>query len=179
MKKLSCSYKKKLLNEDSKMLKHTQEINVDQITSQVDILQRYILGYGIDIVNIQDFSKLLNLVKSQHLNCYFTLGEIAAAGNGVNYIKKLAGRFALKEAVMKALGIGWGNGVSFTDIEIFNKTTGEPYILLKRELAKLEKQKNITEWFVTTSHTSSVAIASAIAVNNFNYDENIIVMKET
>ncbi len=125
----------------------------------------YIRGYGMDIVDVKDFSEILNHANSKYLDQYFTLLELKKISiHDANRLERLAGRFALKEAVMKALGVGWGNGVTFTDVEVLNKSTGEPFIQLKGKLAEIEKSKKITSWFVTVSHISTIAIASAIAI---------------
>lgn len=142
------------------------ETDVNNNIVQVDNLNRHIRGYGIDIVDVDDFSRVLKIYKkTEHLTRYFTVTELNKVCNDINRIEKLAGRFAIKEAVMKALGCGWGNGVSFTDIEVSNELSGKPTIILRRKLVLIEKKKNINEWFITLSHTNLITIASAIAVN--------------
>jgi holo-[acyl-carrier protein] synthase len=91
-----------------------------------------------------------------------------AAGDGITRIQRLAGKFAVKEAIMKALGTGWGNGVSFTDIEVITLMSGEPTVRLHRKLALLEKTKAISEWLVSITHTDYLAMASVIGINNTN-----------
>ena len=145
------------------------ENNINNTKAQIGNSNGYIRGHGIDIVNVEDFSRILKIAKKpEYLTCYFSTLELNKASNDINRIEKLAGIFAIKEAVMKALGCGWGNGVSFTDIEISNKLSGKPIIILRRKLALIEKQKNINEWFITLSHTNLIAVASVIAVNNIS-----------
>ena len=67
---------------------------------------------------------------------------------------------------MKALGMGWGNGIAFTDVEVITLDTGAPTVLLRRKLAFLEQERAIVGWHVSVSHTSSVAVASVIAISN-------------
>ncbi len=71
-----------------------------------------VAGHGLDIVDITDFSRLLHEPASKFLDRHFTEAERRDAGEGVNQSQKLAGRFAVKEAVMKALDVGWGDGIS-------------------------------------------------------------------
>jgi holo-[acyl-carrier protein] synthase len=70
----------------------------------------------------------------------------------------------VKEAVMKALGVGWGNGIAFTDVEVITIESGAPTVKLKRKLATLEQERGIAGWFVSVSHTSAIAVASVIAI---------------
>ena len=125
-----------------------------------------VVGHGLDVVDIEDFSRLLKKTASNFLDRHFTDAEIAAAGGGVNQAQKLAGRFAVKEAVLKAFGVGWGNGIAFTDVEVITLRTGAPTVALHRKLAELETQNGISGWLVSVSHTSTVAVASVIAVSS-------------
>ncbi len=124
---------------------------------------RLILGHGVDIVDINDFKRLLSEPLKQFLNRTFTESEIMSSGVGENQIHKLAGRFAVKEAILKTLGIGWGDGVAFTDVEVITLRTGAPTVRLYRNLLQIESQRGIVAWVVSTSHTSSTALASVIA----------------
>ncbi len=67
---------------------------------------------------------------------------------------------------MKALGMGWGNGVAFTDVEVITLDTGAPTVLLRRKLAAQERERAIVGWLVSVSHTSTVAVASVIAISD-------------
>lgn len=123
-----------------------------------------ILGHGVDIVDIIDFNRLFTETMLPFLNRNFTEVEIASAGTGINRIAKFAGRFAVKEAALKALGIGWGDGIAFTDVEVVTLETGAPTLRLYRRLAELEEKHQIIDWLVSTSHTSTIAFASVIAL---------------
>ena len=123
-----------------------------------------VVGHGLDVVDVVDFSRLLCEPARSFLDRHFTVDELAAAGNGVVQVQRLAGRFAVKEAVLKALGVGWGNGVAFTDVEVITLETGAPTIMLKRKLAAIEQERGIIGWLVSVSHSGAVAVASVIAV---------------
>lgn len=125
-------------------------------------------SHGIDLVDIQDFSRLFEESISNYLNLYFSKNELLAAGDGVTRIQRLAGKFAVKEAVMKALGTGWGNGVSFTDVEVVTLTSGEPKVKLHRNLASIAEKRLISRWLVSISHTNNLAMASVIALRSIN-----------
>jgi holo-[acyl-carrier protein] synthase len=125
---------------------------------------RYVIGHGIDLVDLEDFSQLLRPPAGDFLDRHFTEAELAAAGEGINRASRLAARFAMKEAVMKALGAGWGDGIAFTDVEIFTQPSGAPSVQLHRRLEELRREREIDDWLVSASHSKSMVVASAIAV---------------
>ena len=127
-------------------------------------MNRSAVGHGLDIVDIDHFSILMKEPARNYLDRYFSDEELLASGGGVTQVQKLAGRFAVKEAVMKALGVGWGNGISFTDVEVITLESGVPTVKLKRQLAVLEQKRSISGWLVSVSHTHAISIASVIAI---------------
>lgn len=134
---------------------------------QGDCLNRgFLVGHGLDIVDIADFSRLLRYPAKDYLDRYFTKAEMEAAGDGVTRIQRLAGRFAVKEAVLKALGTGWGNGIAFTDVEVVTLESGAPTVVLKRKLSELAQAQTLSRWLVSVSHTNTVAVASVIAIGS-------------
>lgn len=123
-----------------------------------------VMGHGIDVVDLAEFSKMMQAPALAHLDRIFTPEELAAAGTGQGQLQKLASRFAIKEAVLKSLGVGWGDGIAFTDVVVTSMPSGSPMVVLRRELAKLQRDRGISSWMVTASHTSAVAVASAVAL---------------
>jgi holo-[acyl-carrier protein] synthase len=117
----------------------------------------------VDVVDIAAFSRLLEGC-AQSPSRHFTNAELAEIGESGNKNERLAGRFAIKESVMKALGVGWGDGIAFTDIEVSANDRGAPNVILRRKLLELQNQMAISRWSVSASHTGSVAFASAIAL---------------
>ena len=118
-----------------------------------------------DVVDIADFSRLMTVPARAFLDRYFTKSELASIGDGVNQVEKLASRFAIKEAVLKALGVGWGDGIAFTNVEVVTLSSGAPTVRLHRLLEALENEREIAGWLVSASHTSGVAVASVIAMS--------------
>jgi holo-[acyl-carrier protein] synthase len=133
-------------------------------TVPLEGIRDILVGHGIDIVELGDFSRLLKEPARAFLNRHFTENELADAGSGATQAEKLAGRFALKEAVMKALGVGWGDGIAFTDIEVITLQSGAPTVALHRKIGALQLERKISGWLVSISHTRSIAMASAIAI---------------
>jgi phosphopantetheine--protein transferase-like protein len=83
-----------------------------------------ILGHGVDLVDIDEFEKWLEDPRDPlGLRC-FTPSELAIVGEGPNRAESLAGRFAAKEAVLKALGIGFGDGAALPTLKLQMMSTG-------------------------------------------------------
>jgi len=74
-----------------------------------------------------------------------------------------AGRFAAKEAVMKALGRGWGAKVRWLDIEVARARSGKPEIILHDKTAKFAEQLGIRRWALSITHTKQHGLAHVIA----------------
>lgn len=125
---------------------------------------RNVVAHGVDVVEIADFSRLVDKQASNFLDRYFTSAELATADVGGDRIERLASRFAVKEAVLKALGTGWGDGIAFTDVEVVSQRSGAPAIKLHRRLVTIAGELEIAQWLVSASHTSTIAIASVIAL---------------
>lgn len=130
------------------------------------LLKGLVVGHGIDVVDLDDFSRLLREPMSQYLDKHFTADEMAYAERHEDRLAKLAGRFALKEAVMKALHVGWGSGIGFTDVEVVTLPSGAPQVRLHRRLREIEVERGITGWLVSSSHAGKIAIASVIALSD-------------
>lgn len=124
-----------------------------------------LLGHGIDLVELSDFARLLEEPAAQFIGRHFTRSELISAGDGVDRMQRLAGRFAVKEAVMKALGVGWGAGIAFTDVEVVTNVRGAPSVILHRQLAELAQGQGVSSWMISISHGGNSAIASVLALS--------------
>jgi len=91
----------------------------------------------------------------------FTPAEQAYADSHADPVPILAGRFAAKEAVMKALEWGIGS-LKFKDIEIRRNSSGAPQVVLHRSALKLQQDAGIASWLLSLSHTDEVALAVVI-----------------
>ncbi|HAJ60503.1 MAG TPA: holo-[acyl-carrier-protein] synthase [Cyanobacteria bacterium UBA8543] len=125
-----------------------------------------IIGHGIDIVEVSRIKKLIKRSGEHFERRCFTAAERNAIGTDANRIQYLAGRFAAKEAVLKALGTGWSQGTSLLDIEIQRLPTGQPSVVLYAKCKEIASELGVTRWLLSISHTSSHATASAIAVGS-------------
>lgn len=124
-----------------------------------------IIGHGIDIIEIRQIEQIIARSGERFEERCLTTSERSVIESHASRIQHLAGRFAAKEAILKALGTGWSNSISFLDIEIQRLPTGQPSVVLHAECKKLAEGLGITNWFITISHTQTYAVASVIAVS--------------
>jgi len=120
-----------------------------------------IVGCGIDIVEIGRIKELRERYQEKFLNYLFTEGEknYCCKKNRVDI--HLAGRFAAKEALLKALGDNVKQKLRWRDLEILNNEQGKPEVFLFGQ-ARTLVEKQIKNIFLTISHTQNYAIAQVI-----------------
>ncbi len=121
-----------------------------------------IVGHGIDLVEIARVGVLLDRHGDRFLQRCFTVDEQVYATSRKRCVEHLAGRFAAKEAVLKVLGTGWGQGVGWTDAQILRKPTRQPYVVMSGQGLTVATQLGICHWWVSISHTDAHAMASVI-----------------
>ncbi|WP_417813050.1 holo-ACP synthase [Thalassospira alkalitolerans] len=122
-----------------------------------------VLGHGIDTVDTARFEKLFGDQHSKYLKRYFTDSELGTVSSDETAFSRLAARFAAKEAVMKALRHGFGDGLAFTHIEIKIEADGAPTVVLHNKASEIADKIGIRQWWISISHSGDVAFASAIA----------------
>ena len=128
------------------------------------MLAAMIVGHGVDLVSVARIRRMLADHGDHFLEWTFTEAEVAyARRRKKGFEETLAGRFAAKEAVMKALGTGWREGVTFPGIEILNEPSGRPTVVLHGGAAERAKALGVTAWHLSITHTGDFAAASAIA----------------
>ena len=130
-----------------------------------------IVGHGIDLVDITAMQHWIDDPRDPLIPRCFVQEELDEIGSGPTRIKRLAGRFAAKEAVLKALGTGFGAGVAFSDVIIHRMEGGPPQVRLIGGAAKAALERGIDEWRLSISHTDAIAMASAIAIGSPRHDE--------
>lgn len=125
-----------------------------------------IIGHGIDLADIDRMGRLLARFGDTALERQFTDQERHdAPARGRARASYFAGRFAAKEAVLKALGTGFARGVAFTDVEVARTPSGAPRVTLGGEAAAVADRMGVRGWILSLSHAGGVAVASAIAVD--------------
>lgn len=119
-----------------------------------------IKGIGIDIVEIKRIEKALKTTPL--LERFFTKAEALELTGKLIHVHA-AGKFAAKEAVVKALGTGF-SGFKWTDVEIIKAPSGKPSVKLKGRALDTARKKGIDKIHVSISHSREYAAAQAIAV---------------
>ena len=124
-----------------------------------------VIGLGTNIVNINRIKKIYSKYGNQFLNKILTESEKKSEKELSRFknVSTIAKRFAAKEAISKAIGYGFSNGIHFKDIEIYNDESGKPYANLngkaKSIVNKISKKYNI---FLTLSDDKPWAVATAL-----------------
>jgi holo-[acyl-carrier protein] synthase len=124
-----------------------------------------IIGLGIDIVDQIRIRKGIEKHGENFTNRLFTSKEITYCQKYADPIEHYAGKFAVKEAFMKAIGTGLTQQVTFKDIEVLNKDTGAPYIITHGKTQQIVKQLTVTKVHVSLSHVTEIAAAVVILEN--------------
>lgn len=126
-----------------------------------------ILGVGIDLLQV---SRIRRALENQKIGQRFrvrvyTEKEIEyCEGKRQGKYQSYAGRFAAKEAVMKALGRGWCSQVSWLDIETLPAAGGRPEVRLYNKASDLARQLGIGSFSISITHTKDYAMAHVIAM---------------
>ena len=123
-----------------------------------------IIAQGIDIVVCERVGRIWRDHGEAFLRRIYTPAEQDYCVNCKTPVLRLAGRFAAKEAVLKALGTGWRGGIEFRDIETLPDPLGKPLVVLYRKTADLARTLGIDHILVSISHAGEYAVASAIAI---------------
>jgi holo-[acyl-carrier protein] synthase len=121
-----------------------------------------IVGMGIDVAEVKRIQAVMESQKERFLRRVYTQEEIAYCEQFKNKFERYAGRFAAKEAAMKALGTGWSRGVRWVDVEVVRKRGGRPTISLKGEAKKIADALGVKNIALSITHTAEQAIAQVI-----------------
>ena len=114
-----------------------------------------LIGMGVDITEVRRLRQAVEKWGQDFLQRIFTAQELKNAKNKSSFYQHLAGRFAAKEAVFKALGdknLGW------QDVQILNDEEGKPYCFLFNQKGKK------LEAHISISHVKTYAVASAVII---------------
>ena len=125
-----------------------------------------IVGLGLDMVQVGRVERLIERRGERVLRRLFTSREREYCEARRNRFASYAGRFAVKEAVMKLLGTGWGRGVQWVDIEVVRKRGQAPELQLHNRALEIAEKKGIGRIHITITHDSGWSAAAAIAESN-------------
>lgn len=121
-----------------------------------------IVGMGIDIAEVRRIKSVIEGQGERFLRRVYTPEEVAYCEQFKNKYERYAGRFAVKEAAMKALGTGWSRGVRWVDVEVVRQRGGRPTLLLKGEARKIADGLGVKHIAVSITHTNEQAFAQVI-----------------
>lgn len=131
------------------------------LTEKVDCMVE-ILGIGVDLVDIPRIAEMRKRHGDRMEGLVFLPAEMAYCLTRANVDECLAARFAAKEAVMKALGTGWTQGVAFTGIEVIRTGEGRPEVRLHGSTAVKAKELGAGRIHLSLSHAKNMAMAQAL-----------------
>ena len=119
------------------------------------------IGIGIDLVDIERFRRSLERTPTMRTRL-FTDVELAYVAPQVDPVPSLAARFAAREAVMKALGVGLG-AFGFHDVWVERAPSGQPSLAFAGRAAELSAMGGVVTWHLSFTHTDLTAAAYVIA----------------
>ena len=122
------------------------------------------LGLGTDIVEIVRIGEMIERHGELFLERVYTEKEVAYCQKRASSYQHFAGRWAAKEAVLKALGTGWAKGIAWRDIEVVTTHSGQPRVLVHGAVLELSGQAGITGCLRSISRCRSHAAATAVAL---------------
>lgn len=124
-----------------------------------------IYGIGTDIVECLRIAQMIERHGELFIGRVYTPQEIQYCQSRKQATQHFAGRWAAKEAVLKALGTGWRRGISWRDVEIRNERSGSPVVTLYGGARDYIEQAGISQVMISISHCRSHATAYALAIS--------------
>ena len=125
-----------------------------------------VIGIGTDIIECERIDQMIDKHGEAFLQRVYTPAEISYCKQRKAFNQHYAGRWAAKEAVLKALGTGWAHGIQWTDVEVVNQVGGKPTIVLTNVADRIGKEQGIEQMMISISHCKAYAVAYATAVGH-------------
>jgi holo-[acyl-carrier protein] synthase len=123
-----------------------------------------IIGLGTDITECLRIARMIDRHGELFIERVYTPEEIIYCQNRKQSTQHFTGRWAAKEAILKAIGTGWRKGISWRDMDVRNNNLGKPVVVVRGGVRDVCEQLGIREIMVTISHCHTHATAVAIAV---------------
>ncbi len=123
------------------------------------------VGLGVDIVEIERMARIIERSPAFTEKVYSAAERAYCDGHAhpeVHY----ATRFAAKEAVLKALGTGFSEGISWLDVEVRRTSKGRPYVVLTGRAREVAREMGVREIPISLSYTHTDAVACAMAITD-------------
>ncbi len=123
-----------------------------------------IIGIGTDITECLRIARMIERHGELFINRVYTPEEIRYCQNRKQATQHFTGRWAAKEAVLKALGVGWRRGLSFADVEVRNENVGRPQVHLCGAAKDAAQAHRVGDILLSIAHCRAYATAYAIAL---------------
>ena len=127
-----------------------------------------IIGIGIDSVQISRIRSLIERRGDRFLERVFTAEEIDGGARRRDPAPFFAARFAAREAFFKALGTGWGRGVSLREVHVGTTEQGQPIVRCSGRLEQILRSKSIGRMHLSLTHEGDSAMAVVILESGEN-----------
>src|SRR6266545_6845750 len=121
-----------------------------------------ILGTGVDLAEVGRIRDAIERYGDRFVQRIYTAAEIAYVERKANRFERYAGRFAAKEAGMKAIGTGWKRGVRWRDFEVANLPSGKPTLRLHGVAAEVASRLGVRAISLSLTHTAELGMAHVI-----------------
>ncbi|MGA2988986.1 MAG: holo-ACP synthase [Candidatus Korobacteraceae bacterium] len=121
-----------------------------------------IVGLGIDLAEVERIEGAIRRFGERFLRRIYTEAEISYCQSRGNSFERFAGRFAAKEAAMKAIGTGWRRGVTWRDFEVTREVSGRPVMRLSGIAAQVAGRLGAKRTLLSITHSNALAIAQVI-----------------
>lgn len=119
-------------------------------------------GIGTDIHEVARMQRELRKEDGGLRDCVFTAGEIARCGSVRHPARSFAACFAVKEALLKALGTGWSGGISWLDIDVQSGQGTGPRVTLSGAARVVAERLGVSNVHASVSHNARFAMASVL-----------------
>jgi len=116
-----------------------------------------ILGIGLDLCETRRLKRAM--ARTAFVQRVFSPAEVAACKGRRDRLLCYAARFAAKEAYFKAIGTGWGRGVSWLDVEVTSDGNGPPRLLVKGEARRVSRALGVKAVHLSLTHTGNYGAA--------------------
>jgi holo-[acyl-carrier protein] synthase len=121
-----------------------------------------IVGIGLDLVELDRLASILARHHERFLDRICRPGEVAPRSGSEALVQHIGGLFAAKEAVLKALGTGWGSGAWFRDVEIVRTAGAGPSVRLHDGALRRAQEMGVERVHVSITHERGHAAAVAV-----------------
>ena len=127
-------------------------------------IRMHVLGIGTDIIEVARIGQMIEKHDELFLRRVYTSAEIDYCAGRKAAMQHYAGRWAAKEAALKALGTGWAKGIQWTDLEVANLPGGKPELKIHGAALQIAGELGINQMQISLSHCRAFAVAYVIAL---------------